>query len=82
MVLFLSACDAAVKNFVDGAVPKRSNEPVQSSSAVGVKVSPGRLEASSADISAEATVTPTRHVMQAADLSVQMGISRTRITTQ
>jgi hypothetical protein len=83
LVLFLSACDGAVKNFVESAIPtKKNKEPVQSSSPIGIKVSPGRLEATSADISAEANVTATRHVMQAADLSIQMGISRTRVTTQ
>ena len=81
MIFFLGACDASVKSFVEGAIPKNRG-PVQSSSPLGVKVSPGKLEATSADISAEANVTPTRHVMQSADVSIHMGISRTRVTTQ
>lgn len=76
----ISACDSQIKKFVEGAVPKQNSELTQSSSQVGIKLSPGRLEASSADISAEANITPTRQVMTSTDISVHVGVSRTRVT--
>lgn len=75
-----AGCDKQIQKFVERAVPKQQEELLQSSSSVGIKLSPGHLEATSADISATANITPTRQIMTSTDVSAQIGISRTRVT--
>ncbi len=77
----LSACDKQIQNYVAGARPK-TKEPAQSSSSNAIKISPGRLEATSSDISAEANITPNRKILNSADVSARIGVSRTRVTNQ
>lgn len=82
VVFSTAACDSQIQKFVEGAVPKKRNDGNQSSAPNGVKISPGRLEAASTDISAEANITPNRHVSSSADISIKMGMSKTRVTNQ
>lgn len=73
-------CDATVTDFVKKAKPGTEREvPAQSNSPNGIKYSGGKLEAASADIAAEATVTPTNQLMTGGGISARVGISRTRV---
>lgn len=74
-----TGCDATVTEFVKKAKRADRDVPEQSSSPNGIKFSPGKLEATSADIAAEATVTPTNQLMQGGGISARVGISRTRV---
>lgn len=78
-----SACDSAVTNFVRDAKPPVADLPslpgdpvVTEGSSNGVKVSPGRLVATSADLQLEATVTVTRRRLTAPDLGAEISIQR------
>lgn len=74
-----TGCDATVTDFVKKAKRAERDVPPQSNSPNGIKFSPGKLEAASADIAAEATVTPTNQLMQGGGISARVGISRTRV---
>lgn len=79
MSLATAGCDATVTNYVKKAKKNEREVPDQSNSPNGLKYSGGKLEAASADIAAEATVTPTNQLMTGGGLSARVGISRTRV---
>lgn len=81
----LSACDGAVTNFVRDAKPPVAELPslpadppptTSDGSSNGIKVSPGRLVATSADLQLEATVTVTRRKLSAPDMGAEITIQR------
>ncbi len=74
-----AGCDATVTQYVKKAKKSERDVPTQSDSSNGIKYSGGKLEAASADIAAEATVTPTNQLMTGGGLSARVGISRTRV---
>lgn len=86
MGLSLVACNATVKDFVNGVAPPSlqiSPPALSSNSANGLKVSPGRFEADGgADVSIRANVTPTHKTMTSADVSAVVSISRIRVENQ
>lgn len=84
--LALMGCDASVTDFVKGGgdplrdpdlkTPPLAPIAVASSDIVGFKVSPGRMTATSADISLDATVSPTNRILSTTDMSMSVTISR------
>lgn len=81
LAFMATACDKQVENYVKKALPDaQTDDEIQSSSPIGLKISPGRLEATSADVSMEANITPTRQIMTSPDVSASIGIGRIRVT--
>lgn len=81
----LSACDGAVTSFVNGARPTKESPtitdepaPVQPA-ANGIKITPGRLIATSADLQMEATVSVTRRRLSASDLNAEITLHRSPV---
>jgi hypothetical protein len=79
----VTGCNKAVQSFVQHdapsiAPPAAVDPTIYAPSQTAVKVSPGGGTVSASDMSASVTATPTRKILTSADISAQVGISRTR----
>ena len=81
LVQFLAACNSQVTDFIKGAEPLQ-NTPVVTGT-MGLKISPGKMQAASTDTSIQATVTTTNRAFSVgSDMAAQLNINLNRVSPQ
>jgi hypothetical protein len=78
----LTACNAAVKQYVTGVSPPAAVAPTNllATGPMVLKVSPGKVSSVGSSFALQATVTPTDRFLKSPNMSAQLSLHQQRVT--